>query len=155
LVALQKWAVQDWKIGGRMAEENISARPKVLVVEDEAVVRMDLAAALSVAGFDVIEVANADDAIAVLSASPEIAALITDMELFGSVDGIQLAWMVRNKWPPTHIFVVSGRHRIAELELPERSQFFSKPYRTDQLISELRRLLAKSKNQDGPPMHSS
>jgi two-component system, response regulator PdtaR len=124
-----------------MGAGDVSARPKLLVVEDEALIRMDLASALSEAGFDVIEVANADDAIAVLTASPETAVMVTDVEMAGSMDGVKLARLVRDRWPPVHIVVVSGRHRLAELDLPERSQFFSKPYRTDRLISAVKELL--------------
>jgi CheY-like chemotaxis protein len=125
-----------------MIYQSASAPSQVLVVEDEAIVRMDLAAALSTAGFDVIEVANADDAIVVLSTDPPIAAVITDVEMAGSMDGSELARVVRNRWPPIHIFVVSGRHGQDDLDLPERSRFFSKPYRTSQLISEIKELLS-------------
>lgn len=117
-------------------------RPRVLVVEDEALVRLDLAWALSEAGFDAIEAPNAEDALAVLSASTEIRVMITDVNLVGSLDGAKLSWMVRHKWPPIHIIVVSARHRVEEMQLPERSLFFPKPYRARRLINAVRDLLA-------------
>ena len=112
--------------------------PRVLVVEDEALVRLELASALADAGLDAIDVSNAQDAMAALSASLEIQVMITDAELFGQVDGIKLSWMVRHKWPTIHTFVVSARHRADELDLPARYQFFAKPYRTDRLIATIR-----------------
>lgn len=124
-----------------MAQAGVLRRPRVLVVEDEALVRLDLARALSESGFDVIEVGNADDALAVLSASTEVAVMITDVELFGSVDGVNLAWAVRRRWPPIHIIVVSGRHRVWELELPERCRFFPKPYDLRGVIGAVREVL--------------
>jgi DNA-binding NtrC family response regulator len=120
------------------------SRPKILVVDDEALVRLDLASALSDAGFDVLEVGNPDDALAVLSASDEIAVLITDVELFNHFDGVALAWAVRRQWPPIHIVVVSGRHRANEVELPERSRFFVKPYNVQRVIDAVTEMLAGS-----------
>ena len=119
----------------------VPLRPMILVVEDEAIVRVGLTMSLSEAGFDVVEVSNADDAIEVLSATPDIAVMVTDVEMAGSMDGSKLAHVVRDRWPPVHIFVVSGYHRVAELDLPERSQFFAKPYDTQRVIQSIRELL--------------
>jgi CheY-like chemotaxis protein len=116
-------------------------RPKLLVVEDDAIIRMDLASELSQAGFDVIEVASADDAIAVLVSSPDIRVMITDVEMAGSMDGIRLAWVVRERWPPVHLIVVSGRKALAEQDLPLGSLFLGKPYDIQHLITAMRRLL--------------
>ncbi len=116
-------------------------KAKVLVVDDEALIRLDLAQALSDVGFDVIEVGSAEDALAVLTASSDVAVMITDIELFGSTDGVKLAWAVRTKWPPIHIIVVSGRHRLDELHLPDRSRFFVKPYNVQLVIGAVRDLL--------------
>ena len=116
-------------------------RPRVLLVEEEALVRLDLALALSDAGFDAIEVANAEDALAVLSSTPEIKVMITEVNLAGSLDGAKLSWMARHKWPPLHIIVVSGQHRKEEMQLPERSLFFPKPYRARRLVNAVRELL--------------
>lgn len=124
-----------------MAQANAMTRPKVLVVEDEALLRTDLAWSLSEVGFDVIEVGNADDAIAVLTATPEIRVMITDVEMAGSMDGVKLARLVRDRWPPVHIFVVSGYHRAPELDLPSQSRFIAKPYDMRRVINAIREVL--------------
>jgi CheY-like chemotaxis protein len=116
-------------------------RPKVLVVDDEALIRLDLASSLAEAGFDVIEVSNADDAVAILTTTPAVAVMVTDVEMAGSMDGARLARVVRDRWPPVHIVVVSGYHRAAELELPERTRFFPKPYDVRRLIVAIRELM--------------
>lgn len=125
-----------------MGELDHPARPLVLVVEDEALIRMELAASLDAAGFDVIEVANAHDAVAVLTAEPHIAIIVTDMEMPGSMDGLELAQLVRDRWPPIHIIAVSGRQIPQFGDLPDKSSFFAKPYDVDRLIDAARGYLS-------------
>ena len=56
-------------------------RPVVLIVEDEFLLRMNAAEMNGDAGFDVIEAGNADEAIAVLEASPDIHVVFTDIQM--------------------------------------------------------------------------
>jgi two-component system, response regulator PdtaR len=116
-------------------------RIAVLVVEDEALIRMDIVDQLEGEGFIVYEAANADQAIAILADQPTISILFTDIDMPGSMDGLKLAAAVRNRWPPVKIIVTSG-HRIVEItDLPEGSVFFSKPYRHDGVMASIRELL--------------
>jgi CheY-like chemotaxis protein len=66
------------------------SQPKnvVLVVDDEPLIRMNAAAMLEDAGFGVLEAADADDALAVLDNHPEIGVLFTDINMPGSMDGL-------------------------------------------------------------------
>lgn len=125
-----------------MGQTGHSARPLVLVVEDEALIRLDLAASFSDAGFEVIEVANAHDAIGVLAAQPRIALVVTDIEMPGTMDGMALARMVRDRWPPVHIIAVSGRQVPQYGDLPDQCRFFAKPYDVNRLIEAAREYLA-------------
>jgi DNA-binding response OmpR family regulator len=50
----------------------------VLVVEDETLVRMFMADFLDEAGFKVFEAVNADEALTVLQARPDVQAVVTD-----------------------------------------------------------------------------
>jgi CheY-like chemotaxis protein len=96
---------------------------------------MAVAAELELAGFRVLEAKNADEAIEILSAQPDVWAIFTDIDMPGSMDGLKLAFAVRNRWPPVHIFVTSGQ-RIADVTMmPERSQFFAKPCDMTRLIA--------------------
>lgn len=125
-----------------MGELDRPTRPLVLVVEDEPLVRMDLAASFGEAGFDVIEVANAHDAIAVLAAERRVAIIVTDIEMPGSMDGLELARVVRDRWPPIPIIAVSGRHTPQFGELPDKSSFFAKPYDISRLVDAARAYLS-------------
>lgn len=119
----------------------IAADQKILVVDDDALVRFDLVSALSDAGFRALEAGSADDAHALLTGSGDISVMITDVELFGTVDGVDLAWSVRQTWPHVHIIVISGYQRACELRLPDRAQFFTKPYHAPHVVCAIRDML--------------
>jgi two-component system, response regulator PdtaR len=115
-------------------------RPVVLVVEDEFLLRMDAAEMISNAGFDVVEAASADEAIAILAARPDIHVVFTDIQMPGSMDGLKLARFVRGRWPPIKIVATSGFVMVGKDDLPEGSRFLTKPYRPAQIVATLREL---------------
>ena len=78
------------------------------------------------AGFEVIEAANADDAIALLEARGDITLIFTDIQMPGSMDGLKLA-AVRGRWPPIKIVATSGLVDVGEKDLPEGGRFLAKP----------------------------
>lgn len=119
----------------------MTARLKVLVVEDEPLVRIDISDLLEDAGFHVIEAANADEAIAALEADSEITLIFTDVDMPGSMDGLRLAAAVSDRWPPVRIIVTSGHRTVEITDIPDGSVFFSKPYRAHEIISSMNELL--------------
>jgi two-component system, response regulator PdtaR len=74
--------------------------PAVLIVEDEPLVRLGAVQTIEDAGFEVIEAANADEAIEILEKRSDIRVVFTDVHMPGSMDGLKLAHAVRNRWPP-------------------------------------------------------
>ena len=115
-------------------------RPVVLIVEDESLLRMDAAEMIGAAGFEVIEAANADQAIEVLEARRDITVVFTDIQMPGSMDGLKLARAVRGRWPPIKIIATSGRLHVDEVDLPEGGRFLPKPYSHAQVTRVLREL---------------
>jgi CheY-like chemotaxis protein len=116
--------------------------PVILIVEDEAVLRLMAVGLVEDAGCLPIVANNADEAIAILEERPDIDLLFTDIHMPGSMDGLKLAHAVRHRWPPLKIIIVSGRTRLSENEMPTNCRFFPKPYRADHLVAELRALVA-------------
>ena len=92
----------------RLASDAMEQR--VLIVEDEFLIRMTLFEALSDEGFDVVEAASGDDALVLLRDDPTIRLLLTDLQLPGGLDGRALALKAREAVPAT--LLPSGR--IAE-----------------------------------------
>jgi DNA-binding NtrC family response regulator len=113
----------------------------VIVVEDEPIVRMDIAMSLQDAGFIVLEASNADEAIALLNAHSEIRLMFTDIDMPGSMDGLKLAKAVRGRWPPVKIIIASGQRDLNDEVLPVEGKFFSKPYDHGRVVSAIKEML--------------
>ena len=119
------------------------SRQVVLIVEDEALVRMTAVDMIEEAGFEILEAANADEAILLLEARSDIIVLFTDIEMPGSMDGLRLAQAVRGRWPPIKIIATSGRCVVRDGDLPSGGLFLPKPYNSSQISSALRELTAQ------------
>jgi two-component system, response regulator PdtaR len=108
----------------------------VLVVEDDFLVRDVLELELQEAGYEVIVAGNADAAIALLEARTDIHLVFTDIDMPGSMDGLKLAACVRDRWPPIHIIITTGKAR--PLEIPANALFIPKPYLAQTVIGAMR-----------------
>ena len=114
------------KLAGILMRSENSLR--VLVVEDESLLRMDTAYFLEEEGFKVLEAQNADAAILILEKHKEIRLIFTDIHMPGSMDGLKLAHYVRRRWPPVKIILTSGQRDLVDEEMPVDSFFMTKPY---------------------------
>jgi CheY-like chemotaxis protein len=114
---------------------------RVLVVEDDILVRLMIAEELRGAGFVVLEALNADEALTMLEGSSSIDLLMTDVMMPGSIDGLGLAAAVRSKWPRLKIVVAS-------VEAPAwpgpglADAFIGKPYDPARVVRWIKELLA-------------
>lgn len=118
-------------------------RPVVLVVEDEPIMRMMAADMVEDAGFEAVEAADATEAVAILERRPDIRILFTDIGMPRGVDGMKLAAMVRDRWPPIEIIVTSGEFTEETVTLPSRGVFFAKPYRHEAVTAVMRSMAAR------------
>jgi CheY-like chemotaxis protein len=115
-------------------------RPVVLVVEDELLIRMDAIEMIEAAGFGTLEAANADDAIVILEARPDIHVVFTDINMPGSMDGLKLARFVRDRWPPIKIIATSAHTSVEGFDLPNGGRFLPKPYSAREVATHLHEL---------------
>jgi two-component system, response regulator PdtaR len=99
----------------------------ILVVDDEWLIRSDLAQSLEEAGYRTREACNSAEAIAMLEKHREIRVVFTDIQMPGSMDGVALAHCIRQRWPPTILVISSGNRRPHRSELPEDTEFLAKP----------------------------
>ncbi|WFR97499.1 response regulator [Rhizobium tumorigenes] len=121
----------------------IAQRTAVLVVEDEALVRMGIVDELEDAGFEVFEAENSVVAIELLIANPRIEVMFTDIDMPGGVDGLKLAASVRDRWPPVTIIVTSGHRAVGVDSLPARARFMSKPYNPDVVVRSIKEMMTQ------------
>src|SRR4051794_26226083 len=113
----------------------------VLVVEDEMLLRMRAVDMVEDAGFTSVEAVDADEAFAILESRSDIALLFTDIQMPGSMDGLQLAHIVHERWPLIKIMLVSGQLKLSRAHLPPDSRFFGKPLVSGQIIAEMQDMI--------------
>ena len=108
--------------------EELDRRPtRILLVEDEFFVRVDIAAALRGSGFHVVEAVTADEAWVFLEAGELPDLLLTDVRTPGDLNGLTLAERVRSRLPNLPIIIASA-DITSEKEATRIGKFVSKPY---------------------------
>jgi CheY-like chemotaxis protein len=116
----------------------------VLVVEDEMLLRMRAVDMVEDAGFTPVEAVDADEAVAILEARSDVALMLTDIQMPGTMDGLKLAHTVHRRWPPIKIILVSGQLKLADIDIPLDSRFFGKPLDAAEMIAELRTMIGRA-----------
>lgn len=119
-----------------------SAVPAViLVVEDEMLLRMRAVDMVEDAGYSSVEAVDADEAVAILESRSDIALVMTDIQMPGSMDGLKLAYTVHERWPPIRIILVSGQLKLSTAEIPADSRFFGKPLEAAEMIAQMQKMI--------------
>jgi CheY-like chemotaxis protein len=124
---------------GALRPEEAETRCTILVVEDEVLVRMMIADQLRDAGYTVVEAAGADEALNVLAHVFDVKLVLSDIQMPGSMDGVEMARMVRSAYPTMKIVLTSGHS--AAVNAAEHDGFFPKPYDAAKIISHIGTLL--------------
>ena len=119
------------------------APPQVLVVDDEALLRMDAVDILERSGFTAIEAKNAADALTVLAENSEVRVVFTDVNMPPGPDGFDLAREVHRRWPNILLIITSGDRANAERDMPDHGQFIAKPYAPSALTDALDGMMKK------------
>lgn len=117
---------------GPNASDRRSRRLTILFVEDEVLIRFFAADALRDASHEVIEAANGDEAMELLSAGLVVDLLITDIRMPGTIDGMRLASLARDRHPELPILLVSSHP--TEEGIGRATAMLLKPYTPDDLI---------------------
>ena len=134
-----------------MVLHQVPLPPKVLVVEDEMLLRMRAVDIVEDAGFTPIEAVNADEALAILESRSDVDLLFTDIQMPGSMDGLKLAHAVHERWPSIKIILVSGKLTPTDGERPTDSRFFGKPLEVNQMIAEIQEMIGQGALKIVPP----
>ncbi len=113
------------------------AKPVLLLVEDEPLTRMDVCSGLTEAGFEVLDAENVEAALQLVRERPDIAVMVTDVQMPGPLDGLDLARVIRVLRPDVRVVVTSGGLRLGAEDLPRGCAFLPKPYAVDGLARRL------------------
>jgi len=124
----------------------MSSKLTGLVVEDEWLLRLELAEELAMAGWQVREAGTGEEALKLLdqikTEDAPMDFLVTDIRLGGPVNGWDVAEACRKIWPGIPVIYVSA-NPIVENRRVEDSAFLSKPVEVEHLITACRRLLGE------------
>jgi len=124
-----------------MDRHGLNGKAAILVVEDETLIRLWAAEVLQENGFSVLEAPNADAALKLLESRPDVKLLFTDVQMPGSLNGMELAREVHARWPHVLLVITSGRERPTRAEIPDDGRFMAKPYSAKELLGQVNDLL--------------
>jgi two-component system, response regulator PdtaR len=110
----------------------------ILLVEDEVLTSEYLEFVLQEAGYEAIPAGSAEEAIAILEHRDDVHLVITDINLPGGLNGLQLAALVRCRWPSVNIIIVTCYSAPKSEEIPSGSLFVPKPYSAQKMIEAVR-----------------
>ena len=119
------------------------SRPFALVADDDDLIRMAASAILEGAGFESLEAANVEEALAILERQGgDIRLLFTDVQMPpGQLTGFDLARACAKGWPHIGILVASGQAAPGPGDLPEGAVFISKPFSSEVVYDRLQEIL--------------
>lgn len=117
------------------------SKPLVLIVEDEALVRIVAASLLQDAGFETLEADTAEDALHLLEAHEDVRVLFSDIQLPGDRDGLDLAIEVHDRWPAIGLVLTSGGVTLPQSAIPDDGRFLAKPYDYARMVQTVRELV--------------
>jgi CheY-like chemotaxis protein len=118
---------------------------RVLVVEDDVMLRYALAHWLR-SGHEIFEAATADEALTILKSIVTVDIVVTDVQMPGSMNGLDLTTYIRESFPSLPVIVVSG-NPISK-DYAHAAAFFLKPYDFDRIAARIETLLVT--NQSAP-----
>ena len=117
-----------------------ASRHTILIVEDEVLVRLDIASYLRSKDFTVLEVGTAQEAIELLNADPNIDLVFSDVSMPGSLNGIELARWIRASKSKVRVLLTSGTADNIQIASRE-NVVVEKPYHPSDVEMNIRRLL--------------
>jgi DNA-binding NtrC family response regulator len=134
--------------------DNVSAQAvhNILVVDDDVLIRLSIAAYLRECGFVVIEAGDVTEAITIIEAEKDIDLVFSDIQMPGDRDGFALARWLKAHRPAMKVILASGVVRVSAMaeELCEHASFIEKPYHEHQVAEHIRQLLAAHHIGPGP-----
>ena len=110
----------------------MAQKTAILLLRTRPPIRMGAVRMLEEAGFAVVEADNAHDAVSILENRNDVCAIFTDINMPGTMDGLRLARMIRDRWSPIHPIVTSGLISPNDDDLSPAGGLYNRvPFRQD------------------------
>lgn len=124
----------------------VNSSRKILLVEDEDLIRILLSEALADEGFQVIDVATGEEAVDLLQQDERFDLLLTDIQLPGQTDGLDIARAARARDPALPIVFTTGQpDRMDAWRTGPGDVFIAKPYRPSDICLVIHRILGTTR----------
>lgn len=122
--------------------------PRVMVVEDEVLIRLAIADDLRREGFEVLEAGSGDEALALLDGGVAVDLIFTDVSMPGAINGIGLTETVTNVFPEISVVLTSANEVVLDSDRLQNVPFLSKPYLPAEVVNLIRAQLNERDGQD-------
>jgi CheY-like chemotaxis protein len=120
--------------------KTMKAAGTILIVDDEQSVRRFVHTVLDHFGYErLLQTDRADRALEIAQNVTPIQLLLSDIDLGGGIDGIQLARLITGFTPDAKVLLISGRSKPVDVE--PGWQFLPKPFAASELLVAVRRIL--------------
>jgi CheY-like chemotaxis protein len=124
--------------------------PAILIVDDEALIRLVISDYLQHCGFLVYQAVNAGEAIQILEANQKVIDLVfSNVQMPGPIDGFGLSQWIKKNRPGLQIVLAAGdaKKTAAAKELCQNEPFFANPYDIATIVAHVRSIIDRSKPQ--------
>lgn len=120
---------------------------RLLLVEDEVLIRIWMAQCLADAGYDVVEAENGDHALMLMDQPDAFDLLITDIQMPGRADGNAVATRAKQRYPGLPVIYASGRPESLKNEVRACDAFVPKPFNVTIILTTAKRVLDAAGNR--------
>lgn len=119
----------------------VAVGSKVIVVDDEPLIRKLVSSVLAGSGYMVLDAESAEQAMEIMERHPCFDLLVTDV-VMPKVDGCELADRMRRRRPDLKVLFMSGYDPVcARSQSPDGSNYLQKPFRVTELLERVGRML--------------
>jgi CheY-like chemotaxis protein len=110
-----------------------SSRPAALIVEDQPFVGMVASDILKESGFETFHAYDAEAAAQLLVEHPEIEVVVTEAQLPGDVNGVELCHRLSQERPDVQLVVTAATPELHQNEVPNGARMLRKPFASGEL----------------------
>ena len=128
---------------------------RILLVEDEALIRVIVAESLTDAGYEVVQAESGEVALRLLERSGRLDVLLTDIQMPGTVDGNAVALAAKQRHPGLPVIYVTGRPDTLHNDMGRSDAFLRKPFGPNEVLTLIRTLLAARQGMPVTPREAS
>ncbi len=122
------------------------SKGRVLVIDDEAIVRISCQRVLTPEGYDVVATSRGDEAIELLE-NEHFDAVLTDLKM-PDMDGFEVLKIIKERWPDIQVIIITGYGTIStavEAIKLGAFEYIEKPFTPEDIL----RVVTKAKQDKG------